>query len=83
MQEVLADEATRPQAVEVIRSLLDRIEVRPGQERGQCEVIIVGALRSRFSAFAQQKPTFAASSGDGGTRLDGCARPATTETDIL
>ncbi len=44
LQEVLADEATRPQAVEIIRSLLDRIEVRPGQERGRCEVIIVGAL---------------------------------------
>jgi hypothetical protein len=36
--------ATRPQAVEIIRSLIDRIEVRPGQERGHCGVIIVGAL---------------------------------------
>ena len=66
-QEVLADEATRPQAVEIICSLLDRIEVRPGQKRGRCEVIIVGAL-AQILAFAQQKPT-AASSGDGGTFL--------------
>jgi site-specific DNA recombinase len=67
LQEVLGDEATRPQAVEIIRSLLDRIEVRPGQERGHCEVIIVGAL-AQILAFAQQKTT-AASSGDGGTFL--------------
>jgi hypothetical protein len=67
LQEVLADETTRPQAVEIIRSLLDRIEVRPGQERGHCEVIIVGAL-AQILAFAQQKTT-AASSGDGGTLL--------------
>jgi hypothetical protein len=46
---------------------LDRIEVRPGQERGHCEVIIVGAL-AQILAFAQQKTT-AASSGDGGTFL--------------
>ena len=52
LQEVLADEATRPQAVEIIRSLLDRIEVRPGQKRGHCEVIIVGAL-AQILAFAQ------------------------------
>jgi hypothetical protein len=42
LQEVLADETTRPQAVEIIRSLLDRIEVRPGQERGHCEVMVAG-----------------------------------------
>jgi hypothetical protein len=46
---------------------LDRIEVRPGQERGHCEVIIVGAL-AQILAFAQQKTT-AAFSGDGGTFL--------------
>jgi hypothetical protein len=26
--------------VEIIRSLLDRIEVRPGQKRGHCEVLL-------------------------------------------
>ena len=51
----------------VIRSLIDRIEVHPGQMRGRCEVIIVGAL-AQILAFAQQKTT-AASSGDGGTSL--------------
>jgi hypothetical protein len=67
LQEVLKDEAARPQAVENIRSLLDRIEVHPGRERGQCEVMIVGAL-AQILAFAQQKTT-AASTGDSGTFL--------------
>ena len=67
LQRVLDDEATRPQAVEVIRSLIERIEIQPGKERGHCEVIIVGAL-AQILAFAQQKTT-AASTGDGGTFL--------------
>jgi hypothetical protein len=74
---VLDHEATRPQAVESIRSPINRIEVHPGQERGRCEVIIVGAL-AQILAFAQQKTT-AASSGAGGTFLM-VAGPATTET---
>jgi site-specific DNA recombinase len=67
LQEVLQDEVTRPQAVEIIRSLLDRIEVHPGPKRGHCEVMIVGAL-AQILAFAQQKTT-ATSSGGGGTSL--------------
>ena len=67
LQRLLDDEAMRPQAIEIIRSLIDRIEVHPGQERGHCEVVIVGAL-AQILAFAQQKP-IAASSGDGGTFL--------------
>jgi site-specific DNA recombinase len=66
LQEVVRDEATRPQAVEIIRSLLDRIEVYPGKARGHCEVMIVGAL-AQILAFAQQKTT--AASGGGGTSL--------------
>jgi site-specific DNA recombinase len=63
----LEDEATRPHAVEIIRSLIERIEIHPGQKRGHCEVIIVGAL-AHIPALAQQK-TIAISSGDGGTFL--------------
>ena len=67
LQQALEDEATRPQVVEIIRSLIDRIEIHPGQQRGHCEVTLVGAL-AQILAFAQQKST-AASSGDGGTFL--------------
>jgi hypothetical protein len=67
LRRILDDEATRPQAVEVIRSLIERIEIHPGQKRGVCEVILVGAL-AQILAFARQKTT-AASPGDGGTFL--------------
>ena len=67
LQQILGDEVIRPQAVEIIRSLIDRIEIHPGKERGHCEVVVVGAL-AQILAFAQQKTT-AASSGDGGTFL--------------
>ena len=56
LQEVLADEPTRPQPVEIIRSLLDRIEVRPGKERGHCEVIIVGALAQILPLLNKKRP---------------------------
>jgi site-specific DNA recombinase len=63
----LKDEALQSTAVEIIRSLIARIEVYPRQERGQCEVILVGAL-AQILAFAQEKTT-AASGGGGGTFL--------------
>jgi site-specific DNA recombinase len=66
LQEALQHEATRPQVVDTIRSLVDRIEVLPGQARGHCEVIIVGAL-AQILVFGQK--TTAASTGGGGTSL--------------
>jgi hypothetical protein len=66
LPQALQYEATRPQVVETIRSLVDRIEVSPGQMRGHCEVTIVGAL-AQILAFGQK--TTAASTGGGGTSL--------------
>jgi hypothetical protein len=66
LQEALQDEATRPEVVVMIRSLVDRIDVIPSQARGHCEVILVGAL-AQILAFGQK--TTAASTGDGGTSL--------------
>ena len=54
LQQMLANETTRPQAVEAIRSLVDRIEIHPGEKRGQCECRIVGAL-AHILAFAHKK----------------------------
>jgi site-specific DNA recombinase len=67
LQETMKDETLQSTAAEIIRSLIARIEVYPRQERGQCEVILVGAL-AQILAFAQQKTT-AASGGGGGTFL--------------
>ena len=66
LQKVLDDETTRPHAVEIIRSLIDHIDVRPGLLRGRCEVVVVGAL-AQILAFAHQHTTATASSGTGGT----------------
>jgi hypothetical protein len=57
---------TRAQIVDIIRSLVNRIEVAAGPKRGRCQVTIVGAL-AQILAFAHQNTT-AASKG-GGTYL--------------
>jgi DNA invertase Pin-like site-specific DNA recombinase len=67
LRTLLDAESTRGQAIEIIRSLIDHIEINPGKEPGQCEVVVVGGL-AQILAFAQRKTT-AASRGDGGTSL--------------
>jgi hypothetical protein len=66
LQKALENEATRPQVVDRIRSLVDRIEVLSGQARGHCEIIIDGAL-AKILAFGQK--TTAALTGGGGPSL--------------
>jgi site-specific DNA recombinase len=67
LQQMLANETVRPQAVNAIRSLVDRIEIHPGEKRGQCEVLLVGAL-AHILDFAHKKGTAAPGRG-GGTYL--------------
>ncbi|MFO0071195.1 MAG: hypothetical protein ACK55A_03755, partial [Gemmatimonas sp.] len=44
LQNLLSDETTRPRAMETIRSMIERIEVSKGDERGRPSVVLVGAL---------------------------------------
>ena len=67
LQSLLSDETARPQAMEIIRTMIDRIEVHAGLERGKPDVILVGAL-AQILTFTQQKQN-AASHGDGGRVL--------------
>ena len=67
LQDLLTDETTRPEAMDLIRSMIDRIEVHAGQERGNPDVVLVGAL-AQILAFSQKSKT-AASNGDGGRVL--------------
>ena len=67
LQSLLSDDTSRPQAMELIRSMIERIEVHIGKERGKPNVILVGAL-AQILAFTQQRKT-AASGGDGGRVL--------------
>ncbi len=65
LEHLLQDEATRPQAMEILRSMIDRIEVTPGQARGEAEVLLVGALASILD-YAASGGHAKAAVGDGG-----------------
>lgn len=64
---LLTDDATRPQAMDIIRSLIDRIEVTEGTERGKPDVVLIGALAA-ILAFTQNN-TAALISENGGRVL--------------
>ena len=68
LQSLLTDEQTRAEAHEVIRSLIDRVEVHAGERRGKADVVLVGAL-ARILEFASPQSKTAASGGDGGRVL--------------
>ncbi|MBT5263353.1 MAG: hypothetical protein HOL85_00865, partial [Rhodospirillaceae bacterium] len=68
LQTLLEDETSRPQAMEIMRSLVDRIEVAPGTKRGEPEVLLVGALASILD-YAATPTKNAASVGDGVGRV--------------
>lgn len=44
LQHLLTDESTRTEAMDIVRTLIERIEVRAGTKRGSCDVVLVGAL---------------------------------------
>ncbi len=67
LQTLLTDNTTRPEAMEIIRSMIDRIEVHDSGRRGDPDVILVGALASIVD-YTHKNQT-AASRGDGGRVL--------------
>lgn len=68
LQTLFADDATRPQAMDIVRSLIDHVAVHRGKKRGEPDVILVGALASILE-YACAKTKNAASGGDGGRVL--------------
>jgi site-specific DNA recombinase len=68
LQTLLEDESSRPEAMEIMRSMVDRIEVSPGTKRGEPEVLLVGALASILD-YAATPTKNAASYGDGVGRV--------------
>jgi DNA invertase Pin-like site-specific DNA recombinase len=64
LQSLLTDETAHPQAIEIIRSMVERIEVHKGKERGKPDVILIGAL-AQILAFTQQKNTAVSNGNDG------------------
>jgi site-specific DNA recombinase len=64
---LLTNDATRPQTMDIIRSLIDRVEINEGAERGKPNVVLVGALAAILT-FTQNN-TAALMSEDGGRVL--------------
>ncbi len=64
LQTLLTDETARPQAMDLIRSMIDHIEIHVGTERGRPDVILVGAL-AQILTFTQQNKTAASNGSDG------------------
>ncbi len=63
---LLTDDATRPQAMDIIRSMIERVEVSEGVERSKPNVVLVGDLAA-ILAYTQNNT--AASIGDDGRVL--------------
>ena len=64
LQFLLTDETARMQAMELIRSMIERIEVHAWREGGKPDVILVGTL-AQILAFTQQSKTAASNGSDG------------------
>ncbi|RMF03735.1 MAG: recombinase family protein, partial [Alphaproteobacteria bacterium] len=77
LQSLLKEEAARPEAMEIIRGLIDHIEVHESDTRGRPGVILVGVLASilafawdeRYGRKGPQTQTAASGKGDGGRVL--------------
>jgi len=64
LQTFLADEMLRPEAMEIIRSLIDHIEVHDSGTRDKPDVILVGALAAILD-YTHQNKTAASKGSDG------------------
>ena len=64
LQSLLIDETARSQAMDIVRSMIEHIEVHAGEEPGKPGVILVGAL-AQILAFTQQNNTAASNGSDG------------------
>jgi hypothetical protein len=64
LTDLLTDENTRPQAIEIIRSLIEGIEVGPPEEeRGACAVTLIGGIASVLALFVSNQENAAAQTG--------------------
>lgn len=69
VSDLTLDENARAEAMEAIRSLIDRIEVHPGEGKAPCEVALVGSLAGllQFSQGLVGPGNANAARKDGGT----------------
>ena len=64
---LLSDQASREEAISLIRSLIERIDITPGEKRGQPQVQLVGGLAAilEFALAKQQKTAIPSDGGFG------------------
>ena len=64
---LLSDQASQGEAISLIRSLIERIDITPGEKRGQPQVQLVGGLAAilKFALAKQQKTAIQVDSGFG------------------
>jgi site-specific DNA recombinase len=67
ISQLLTDQACREEAISLIRSLIERIHITPGEKRGQPQVQLVGGLAAilEFAVAKQQKTAIPSDSGFG------------------
>ena len=67
LSDLLNDESSQQEAVTIIRSLIDRIEITPGERRGDPQVQLVGGLAAilELAVSEQQKTAIQMDSGVG------------------
>ena len=67
LSNLLNDESCQQEAVTIIRSLIDRIEITPGEKRGDPKVHLVGGLAAilELAVSGQQKTAIRTDSGVG------------------
>ena len=63
LETLLQDEDTKPQATDILRSLIQRIDISAGQAHGHAEVRIFGALASILDFALESTPTQATADG--------------------
>lgn len=78
---LLTDDPTRPQAMGIIRSLIDRVEVTEGAERSKPDVVLVGALAA-ILAFTQNNTAGLISENGGRVLLAAGARSHFCRTSV-
>ena len=67
ISQLLSDQASREEAISLIRSLIERIDITPGEKHGQPQVQLVGGLAAifEFAVAKQQKTAITSDSGFG------------------
>ena len=72
---LLTDDTTRPQTMDIIRSLIDRVVVAEGVERGKPDVVLVGDLAAILAYTQNNTATLISENGGRVLMVAGARKP--------